>query len=166
MPAINLELLQHYAAYDRWARDRQWQETARVEDGELTCALAGLDTLGVKWTHLLDAIDRWLARIGGRNPGGMPDPWRLATIKQLEAHKSSVLQRWEAFLATLDEERIAQTIEWRGLKGESLAMPLGSILQQLLWHGQYHRGQISSALRAIGKQPPATDLLIFMREQA
>lgn len=164
MAAITLELLRHYAAYDAWARDRQWQATAKVEDGELICALPGLDSLGVKWTHLLDAIDLWLTRIGGRNPGAMPDPWRLQTVKELEAHKSTVLQRWENFLATLDDERIAHTIEWRNLKGEPLAMPLASILQQLLWHGQYHRGQISSALRAIGKQPPATDLMLFLRE--
>lgn len=164
MAAIPLDLLRHYAAYDAWARDRQWQATITVEDGELTCALAGLDSLGAKWTHLLDAMDLWLTRIGGRNPGAMPDPWRLQTVKQLEAHKGAVLHRWENFLATLDEERIGHTIEWRSLKGEPLAMPLGNILQQLLWHGQYHRGQISAALRAIGRQPPATDLLLFFRE--
>lgn len=164
MAAITLELLRHYVAYDAWARDRQWQVTKAVEEGELTCALQGLDSLGAKWAHLLDAIDLWLTRIGGRNPGAMPDPWRFATIKELEAHKSAVLARWEAFVATLDDERIGHTIEWRNLKGEPMAMPLGNILQQLLWHGQYHRGQISSALRAIGKQPPGTDRLMYLRE--
>ena len=40
------------------------------------------------------------------------------------------------------------------------------MLQHLVNHGTYHRGQVATMLRQLGAKPIGTDLIIFYRERA
>ena len=40
------------------------------------------------------------------------------------------------------------------------------ILQHVLFHGQYHRGQINSRLREIGIEPVSMDYILWLRMEA
>jgi uncharacterized damage-inducible protein DinB len=41
---------------------------------------------------------------------------------------------------------------------------LASLMQHLVNHSTYHRGQIALMLRQLDAVPPATDFVVFLRE--
>jgi len=49
--------------------------------------------------------------------------------------------------------------------GNSYRLPAWQIVMHVVNHGSYHRGQIATMMRETGIQPPATDLVMFYREQ-
>jgi uncharacterized damage-inducible protein DinB len=40
------------------------------------------------------------------------------------------------------------------------------MLQHLVNHGTYHRGQVATMLRQLGAKPNSSDLIFFYRERA
>jgi uncharacterized damage-inducible protein DinB len=67
----------------------------------------------------------------------------------------------EAGLDALDDARLTQVVSYVNLKGESFAYPLGRMLQHVVNHSTYHRGQIATLLRQLGATPLSTDLLLY-----
>lgn len=50
----------------------------------------------------------------------------------------------------------------RSVRGYEYA--LGELIQHLLNHSTYHRGQVALLLRQLGQSPPATDFRLFLTE--
>jgi len=46
-------------------------------------------------------------------------------------------------------------------RGETWRYPLTHMMQHLVNHSSYHRGQVSLMLRQLGAEPTPTDLLVF-----
>ena len=65
------------------------------------------------------------------------------------------------FVAGLSEESLGTVIEYVNTRGESFAYPLWQMLQHVVNHSTYHRGQITMMLRQLGATPVATDFLVF-----
>jgi uncharacterized damage-inducible protein DinB len=62
---------------------------------------------------------------------------------------------------------VDRVIEYRLMSGQPGASPLWQMLQHLINHGSYHRGQVTTMLRQLGAAPPKSmDLITFYREQA
>jgi uncharacterized damage-inducible protein DinB len=57
-------------------------------------------------------------------------------------------------------------IEHKTTKGVPQAAPLWQMLQHLVNHGTYHRGQVATMLRQLGATPNSSDLIFFYRERA
>jgi uncharacterized damage-inducible protein DinB len=67
----------------------------------------------------------------------------------------------------LGEAGVARPIEYRTTDGKSQAQPFWQMLQHVVNHGSYHRGQVTTMLRQLGAAPPkAMDLIAFYRERA
>jgi uncharacterized protein (DUF952 family) len=67
-------------------------------------------------------------------------------------------------VSRLTDEALHQRIAYINLRGEPREYPLAHMMQHVVNHGSYHRGQIVSLLRQLGKKPPSTDLIIYMDE--
>ena len=51
--------------------------------------------------------------------------------------------------------------------GSAAAFPLAHMIQHLVNHGSYHRGQLTMMLRLLGAAPPeSTDLIRYYRDRA
>jgi len=66
----------------------------------------------------------------------------------------------------LTPAEIDRVLEYRNLKGTVFHDPIGNILQHLVNHGSYHRGQITTLLRQLGATPVSTDMIGFYRQRA
>lgn len=80
---------------------------------------------------------------------------------------ASVRARWEQveadllnFVRGLTPADLEKTVE---VRGHQFAYPLRSLLQHLVNHGTYHRGQVATMLRQLGVAPRATDYHLFLR---
>ncbi|PZE21477.1 DinB family protein [Paenibacillus xerothermodurans] len=62
------------------------------------------------------------------------------------------------------DQKEKRTVNYYNSSGESLTNTLGEIIDHLVNHGTYHRGNVASALRQLGYEGKSTDYIFFLRE--
>lgn len=115
-----------------------------------------------RFAHLAGAHEVWLARVAGE-PVASPVWPELDVVAALASLRDSVA-RWKAHLAA--PGTLARRLDYVTSKGDALSNTVGEILVHLLLHGAYHRGQIAGDLRAAGREPAVTDLIVALRSGA
>jgi uncharacterized damage-inducible protein DinB len=71
------------------------------------------------------------------------------------------------FLESLGEPGIHKVFEYTLLNGQTGATVFWQMLQHVVNHASYHRGQVTTLLRQLGAAPPKSmDLIAFYRLQA
>lgn len=66
------------------------------------------------------------------------------------------------FAESLTAERMAEPLTYVNFKGNTFTYPLGETLVHIANHGTYHRGQVATLLRQLGKTPVSTDYLLYL----
>jgi uncharacterized damage-inducible protein DinB len=160
------EILELFA-YNRWANERMLDATAALSQEELTRDLGGsFPSLRATLTHMLGAEWVWLARWKGVSPTGLPDAWDLSTHDAIRDRWRAIEQEQAAFLETLTDESIRRVVDYRLLSGAAFSNPLWQLLRHVVNHASYHRGQVTTLLRQLGRPAVSTDLIVFHRERA
>lgn len=164
MTLLELRLL---LDYHYWARDRVLDAVEPLSHDQFTRDMGSSfrsirDTLA----HLYFAEWAWYSRWQGDSPTSQlpadmfPD---LATIRALWRDQEAKMR---ALLDTLDEAGINRRMEYKLLSGTPGASVFWHMLQHVVNHASYHRGQITTMLRQLGATPPkAMDLIAFYRER-
>jgi uncharacterized damage-inducible protein DinB len=69
-----------------------------------------------------------------------------------------------AFLEDLGPAGLTTIIEYRMLNGDARSSIFWQMLQHVVNHASYHRGQVTTLLRQLGAAPPQSmDLITFYR---
>ena len=158
---IRDELADLYA-YNAWANDRTIASVEALSDEEYARVLGGgwpsvADTLA----HLASATRAWDERFAGRSPE------RLLTAKDLprRGDAAAMLRAADAALAErvrastpADREKI---LAYTNIQGKTKKVPAWAVFRHAVNHASYHRGQIASMVRMLGKEPKATDLVFW-----
>jgi uncharacterized damage-inducible protein DinB len=161
------EQIQLLYEYNAWASHRLLDACAALTEEQFTRSNGSSfpsvrDTLvhimGAEWVWL----ERWQGRLDVTLPSASDSPG-LADIRRRWAQLERDLL---AFVAKLTAEDLAGTRNLRTLKGEPYALPLWQLMQHVVNHGSYHRGQVTTMLRQLGASAVATDLVAFYRERA
>jgi uncharacterized damage-inducible protein DinB len=154
-------------AFNRWAHDRvlaacddlsadEFTRDLRTSHGSIRGTL--VHTLWSEWV--------WLRRWLGESPkivfseADYPD---LGVIKP--RWHALDRERWE-FIDTLTNQRLERVFGYENRKGEHWEYSYLHAMQHVANHASYHRGQIVTMLRQLGRTPPATDYLLFFDEGA
>lgn len=152
--------------YHYWARDRMLEAVEGLDGGDLTRDLGNSfssvrDTL----VHLFGAERIWCARWQGEPPQGMPDPAQFPDLAAIRRAWSEQETRLRAVVDGFGESGVERVIEYRMMNGQLQSQPFWQMLQHLVNHGSYHRGQVTTMLRQLKHAPPrSTDLIAFYRE--
>jgi uncharacterized damage-inducible protein DinB len=164
---MTLQDLRLLLDYHYWARDRVLDAVEPLSHDQFTRDMGSSfrsirDTLA----HLYFAEWAWYSRWQGDSPTSQlpadmfPD---LATIRALWRDQEAKMR---ALLDTLDEAGINRRMEYKLLSGTPGASVFWHMLQHVVNHASYHRGQITTMLRQLGATPPkAMDLIAFYRER-
>lgn len=115
-----------------------------------------------RFAHVAGAHLVWLGRVAGE-PVATPVWPELDVVAALASLRDSVA-RWKALVAT--PGTLARRLDYLTSRGDVLSNTVGEILVHLLLHGAYHRGQIAGDLRAAGRDPAVTDLIVALRSGA
>jgi len=134
--------------------------------------------------HIVAAEWIWLKRWQGQSPrasvaspnasaavwdGLMPsDAPRSEELRELAVlHKFSddIEHQRQDFLCRLTDEALQCNLQFSDMAGAAYSEPLVQVMQHLVNHGSYHRGQVTTLLRQAGGQPVALDMIVFFREQ-
>ena len=149
--------------YNRWANAKALEFAATLTEEELNRRLGGsfpsvLGTLG----HLYAAEWVWLERLKGVSPPGLPSAQEVPTLRVLKEKWSAVEAGQKAFVEGLTNVRMDEKVRYRNVKGEAWNYVLGDLLVHIVNHSTYHRGQVATMFRQLGKQPASTDYLLFL----
>ena len=154
--------------YHYWARDRLLDAVEPLTPGQLTRDMGGSfrsvrDTL----VHLCQVEWIWHARWTGASPAAprhLPEEYRdLASIRALWTEQES---RVRAFVEALGEVGLEREIDYRNMAGQPGRSAFWQMVQHLVNHASYHRGQVTTMLRQMGEAPPKSmDLIAFYRER-
>ena len=85
----------------------------------------------------------------------------VATMRRTWADHEATMR---AFVDSLGENGVGRVFEYTLISGQAGASPFWQMLQHVVNHASYHRGQVTTMLRQLGA-PPAKpmDLIAFYR---
>lgn len=167
IPRMNLQDLRTLLDFHYWARDRALDAADGLTPEQFLRDLGSSfrsvrDTL----THLYSAEVNWHSRWQGVSPTTMLSPEQFPDVASLRAPWQDHERRMRAFVEGLGEEGIGRTFEYKMLDGRPGATVFWQMLQHVVNHGSYHRGQVTTMLRQLGAKPARSmDLIAFYRER-
>ena len=153
--------------YNSWANRRVIESCAQLNADQFTRDLVSSfhsvrDTLA----HILGAEWLWLERWHGRSHSSLPFAEEFSDVDTIRARWEEVERDLTDFVASLTDEDLARVYEYKTTAGVPQASPAWQMLQHLVNHGTYHRGQIATMLRQLGNKSQSTDLIAFYRQRA
>lgn len=158
---IVAEVRQLYT-YNRWANaEVRWAASVLTEEQLKRPLGSSYSSVLGTLRHILWAEWRWLGRWSDSMPPGQ-DPQELSEFSQLRERWASFEEAQTQFLCTLRDPDLAQVVSYENPAGTTWSYTLGHMLQHVVNHSTYHRGQVTTLLRQVGAQPRATDLLVFL----
>ena len=115
-----------------------------------------------RMAHILAAEHVWFQRL--REEPLLVPVWPNWSPDEIDIQIDQMREGWESYLGAIDEQDLAASIKYANTQGQSFDSRRDDILQHVVAHGAYHRGQIASDLRAAGDTPAVTDLVFAMRD--
>jgi len=171
-------------AYNRWANRRMFSVLEKLTEEQFTAAMqSSFPSIRESVFHIVAAEWIWLNRWKGNSPRATVADTRnasamgsalsnggvavdsLATLSGLQSFADSIEQERQEFLSTLNDDTLQARLKYTDMGGKEFSMPLAYLLQHLVNHGTYHRGQVTTLLRQAGAETVGFDLLFFIRER-
>ncbi len=162
----DLSTLRNFFAFGRWANRTTLESVAALTPEEYARPIGGsFGSVQGTLAHLYGADWVWLERFHGRSPRAMPEGEDLASLDALDRKWREVEAGQDAFIGTLTQERLAEPLSYVSFAGDAFTRRLGDALLHLANHGTYHRGQVATLLRQLGKKCASTDFLRYIDAQ-
>ena len=150
------EMILHLFKYNEWA-NRRAIDSLKDPANRNAKAVRAL-------AHLLIAEKTWLARMTANQDTTGFDFWQGTTLDECEQLAEEVKRGFAEFFDGLAEQKLDAVATYKNSKGVEYQTSYRDILQHVLTHSTYHRGQVAMAVRAEGGTPPYTDYIAFVRE--
>ena len=164
---MNVDDLRILLDYHYWARDRVLEAVAPLTLEQFTRDLGNSfksvrDTL----VHTYGAEWIWYQRWTGESPTALPDPAGFPNLESISAVWIDQEKKIRVFLDGLEPAEIEKVLHYRAMTGQALASVFRHMLQHVVNHATYHRGQVTTMLRQLGAPgPKSQDLIAFYRER-
>jgi len=163
---MNLQDTHNLIAFHYWARNRMLDALDPLSPEQFTKELGGsFGSIRNTVVHTLSAECVWLSRWKGENPPGMIAPETFPDVASVRSAWSDNEVKLRTFFDAAGEQGIQRVIAYKTFAGTESQSILWQMLQHVVNHASYHRGQVTNFLRQLGCAPPkGTDLIAFYRE--
>jgi uncharacterized damage-inducible protein DinB len=148
--------------YNKWANRRIVDACRSVDATAFTKNLGNsFSSLRDTLAHIVGAEWVWLERWQRRSPKKLLASEEFPDLATIESRWAEIERGQDAFLARLTDELMRERIAYQNFKGETWEYSLGAMLQHLVNHSTYHRGQVVTLVRQLGGKPLSTDYLLY-----
>jgi uncharacterized damage-inducible protein DinB len=153
--------------YTVWANHRTLRAAATLGVDDFKREL-GSSHGGVRGTlaHMMGAEWIWLERWKGLSPKALFDEGEFPNVVALRDRWKVIEDHRKSWLTSLPEADLARTVSYRSLDRKPHTAVLWQLIQHVVNHSTYHRGQVVTLMRQLGAKPGSTDLVIWDRERA
>jgi uncharacterized damage-inducible protein DinB len=164
---MNLQELRTLLDYHYWARDRMFEALDPLTPEQATRDLSSsFRSIHDTVAHLCAAETAWYARWQGDSPSALLTGAAFADLAAVRQAWCEHEPKMRAFVEGLGEQGIDRVFEFKLLTGQDAASPFWQMLQHIVNHASYHRGQVTTMLRQLGAQPAKSlDMIAFYRTQ-
>ena len=163
---FDLETLRELFAYNRWATAKILDCVAPLSEEEFGRTIGGsFGSVRGTFQHAFGADWVWLERFRGRSPRALPQGEDLSSFEAIRRRWAEVEDERDALIAKLSPGQLEEWLSYVNFAGEKCSYRLGEALFHVTNHLTYHRGQIASHLRQLGKVAVATDYLRLLDAQ-
>jgi uncharacterized damage-inducible protein DinB len=154
-------LLRELFTNNYWARDRQLRACGALTDEELLRPMGNsFPSIRETLVHLMAVEAMWLERWQGGSPAGYPGPEEFPTLAAIEARWREIEAATWSYLDSVDDAALDEPMTYRNFQGEPWTYTRRRLLHHLLLHQDYHRGQVTTLLRQLGKPAPMVSYLL------
>ena len=116
--------------------------------------------------HTMGAEEIWLKRWKGESPTALRSASEFPSFDAVEEHWGMIEHEMMGFCHMLKtDEDILKVVSYKDIKGNPSSQPLYQMMQHLVNHSSYHRGQVVTMIRQVGVKPNGTDLITFYRNK-
>jgi len=153
--------------YNYWARDRLLEAIAVLTPEQFMRPMGNsFSSIRDTIAHICDAESIWLRRWHGEQPEGFQKPDRIADLAAARQEWAGLERQMRDVLAAQGPEGVERRIEYKDFRGAARSDVFWQMLQHVVNHGSYHRGQVTTMLRQLGAAPPKyMDLIVYYREK-
>ncbi len=160
-----MHLLIEQLQYNQWAMRRYVQSLKELEPSCLTQPLtSSFSSIRETLWHMLWVEELWYERWQGHHIQRRFDPKNAPPFEAMENRFTEIHAKQIQFLQTFPKDAGEEKLSYLNFKNERCEYTITHFIQHLVFHSAYHRGQLATMLRQIGKVPPATDFLIYIDE--
>jgi uncharacterized damage-inducible protein DinB len=150
----SMEYLRRQFAYNAWANREVF---AALKQSASSSMAQPWKLLG----HILAAERLWLERLERQQQ--TVSPWEELTPERCTAEITDMAERWNAYLAQLSPLALSKQVPYKNSRGEQWESEVQDVLNHVILHSAYHRGQIASSMRANSANPAMTDFIHAVR---
>jgi uncharacterized damage-inducible protein DinB len=163
LPDLRLLLDYHY-----WARDIALDASAPLPAEQFTRPIeSSFKSLRDTLAHIYAADWVWYQRWHGQSPNTLLAYDTFPDLPSLRRAWTELEGKTRGFVDQLGESGIARAIDYKLISGAPGSSPFWQMLQHVVNHGAYHRGQVTTLLRQLGAPPPRPmDLIAFYRTRS
>jgi uncharacterized damage-inducible protein DinB len=148
--------------YSSWATRRVLESAGSLNAEELHRDL-GSSYGGIYGTlaHIFQGDSIWFDRLDGVSTSSLAAYQPDSDFAAFSRCWLALLDRWVSWAETVDVVGWDRIVPYRNTKGESNSQPAWRIALHVVNHASYHRGQITTLLRQLGREPRGTDLMAY-----
>ena len=149
--------------YNAWANTRILDTAAKLTREQLLApGVASFDSVRDTLVHTMNAQWLYLERWQGRSPRAWPEGSTYPDLGAIRARWDTIERGTQAFVAALDDTRLAAVVEYTNMQGEPWAYPLWQQMIHQVNHATQHRSETAVLLTQLGHSPGWLDLLYFV----
>jgi uncharacterized damage-inducible protein DinB len=153
--------------YNTWANNRVLDACAVLSAEEFTRELgSSFSSVRDTLVHIMGVEWLWLERWNGRMPTELLAGRGFADLNTIRQRWTEIGRNVLSFASRISADDLVRVHHIRTTKGEPYSHPLWEMMQHLVNHGSYHRGQVTTMLRQLNAKPVATDLILFHRQRS
>lgn len=163
---VNVNEIQTLYAYNRWATNRLLEAARLVNPADFTRDLRTSHwSLRGTLVHIVWAEWIWLQRWRGESSKRVFAQDQFPDVDAIASRWRGVDRDQQDFITALTDDRLLARLSYENLQGQRWEYSLAHMMQHVVNHSSYHRGQVVTLLRQLGHTPPPTDFLVFFDEE-
>ncbi len=164
---MNLGELQILLEYHYWARDRVLDAVEPLSAEQFTKDLgSSFQSVRDTLAHTYFAEWAWYSRWMGNPPTAALPADMFPNVGTLRRAWTEQEGKVRAFVGGLGDDGVNWVIEYKLLNGQPGKAVMWQMIQHMVNHASYHRGQVTTMLRQLGAAPAKSmDLIAFYRER-
>lgn len=160
------EQLLKLAQYNLWANTRilEWIIKGGEANADAICE-SSFPTIRKTAYHIYDAEYTWFFRLNNQDIAYWPPSRDFNyTMKEFAEILKAQSQVLIDLVTTFSESQLSNGISYHNVKGDVFSSSIADIINHVVNHGTYHRGQLITMMRTLGfKEVGATDYIAFCR---
>jgi uncharacterized damage-inducible protein DinB len=162
---MKLQDLRTMLDYHYWARDRLLDALEPLTPDQLNRDLgSSFKSIRETIVHTYAAEWAWHSRWQGNSPTALLPSDQFPDVAALRRAWSQHEAEMREFLDRMGEDGVSRVFEYKLLNGQAGASPLWQMLQHVVNHASYHRGQVTTMLRQLGATPAKPmDMIAYYR---